>query len=109
MGWTFEWYSSMGTSINYDCSVSFTEGDHQNGTAHYNYQPLANPIKELPGVSCFYKSEEGRIYHTYPTYARSLDALIGAYQYIDLTAKGRDESDFSFLMAWIRRHDKYED
>tara|TARA_R110002096_G_scaffold266710_1_gene460362 strand:+ start:155724 stop:156431 length:708 start_codon:yes stop_codon:yes gene_type:complete len=108
MGWAFDWLSSMGTSFNYDFDVSFSEDDHEKGTGVYNYQPLQRPMSELPGFSCFYKDDDGKIYHTYSTFAGGLDPIISADQYMDLTAKGRNESEFDFPMAWIRRHDQYE-
>ena len=64
-------------------------------------------MEEAPGVSVFYRDDDGRIYHTYSTYARGLDHLIGTYHWLDLTPKGRDEDDLPFSMAWIRRHDEY--
>ena len=30
--------------------------------------------------------------------------LNGAYHYLDLVPKGRDEDGFNFSMAWARRH-----
>jgi predicted dithiol-disulfide oxidoreductase (DUF899 family) len=61
----------------------------------------------MPGVSVFYKDPGGAIYHTYSTYSRGIDLLNGAYNYIDLTPKGRDEG--TAIMSWLRRHDRYED
>jgi predicted dithiol-disulfide oxidoreductase (DUF899 family) len=31
----------------------------------------------------------------------------GAYQFLDLVPKGRDEGGFKFSMEWVRRHDQY--
>jgi predicted dithiol-disulfide oxidoreductase (DUF899 family) len=64
---------------------------------------------EGPGTSVFYKDENGNIFHTYSTYARGLDILIGAYNLLDLVPKGRDEADLPWKMAWIRHHDKYDE
>jgi predicted dithiol-disulfide oxidoreductase (DUF899 family) len=64
---------------------------------------------EAPGVSVFYKDATGAIFHTYSAYARGLDMLVGAYNYLDLTPKGRDEEGLPFTMDWVRRHDEYED
>ena len=36
-------------------------------------------LDELPGVSVFYKDENGGIFHTYSSYARGGDILIGVY------------------------------
>ena len=56
----------------------------------------------------FFKDEDGIIYHTYSTYGRGLDMLNGAYHYMDLAPKGRDEDDLPYTMAWLRRRDQYE-
>ena len=63
----------------------------------------------MPGVSAFYKDESGAVFHTYSAYARGLDILVGAYNYLDLAPKGRDEDKLPWSMAWVRRHDEYED
>jgi predicted dithiol-disulfide oxidoreductase (DUF899 family) len=107
MGWSFKWVSSARCDFNRDYQVSFTPEERK--TAVYNYKPLESGSSELPGVSVFAKSDNGRTYHTYSCYARGLDALNGAYQLLDLVPKGRDEEGLSFPMAWVRRHDRYED
>ncbi|HEX7533545.1 MAG TPA: DUF899 family protein, partial [Methyloceanibacter sp.] len=55
----------------------------------------------------FYKDESGAVFHTYSAYARGLDILLGAYNFLDLTPKGRDEAELPWSMAWVRHHDKY--
>lgn len=57
----------------------------------------------------FYKDETGQIFHTYSSYARGGEFLIGAYNYLDIVPKGRDEDALPFTMAWIRYHDRYGD
>ena len=74
----------------------------------YNFSATNFPSDEGPGVSVFAKDDDGQIFHTYSTYARGLDMLNGAYHYMDLVPKGRDESDLPHTMAWLRRHDQYE-
>ncbi|MBK8903620.1 MAG: DUF899 domain-containing protein [Anaerolineaceae bacterium] len=108
MGWNFKWVSSYGSDFNYDYHVSFTEESVANGTAVYNYKSHDN-TGESPGISVFYKDEDGIIYHTYSTYARGLDMLNGAYHYMDLLPKGRDESNLPWSMAWLDYHDSYAD
>lgn len=108
MGWSFKWVSSYGSDFNYDYQVSFTEESVANGTAVYNCKPHDN-MGESPGISVFYKDEDGIIYHTYSTYARGLDMLNGAYHYMDLLPKGRDESNLPWSMAWLDYHDSYGD
>ncbi len=71
----------------------------------YRHSPL--PMAELPGVSVFYRDAEGAVFHTYSCYARGLDMLNGAYHYLDLTPKGRDEDGLRFTMEWVRLHDSY--
>lgn len=108
MGWTFSWVSSVNNDFNRDFEVSFTVEELQNGV-RYNYRDgVEFPSEEAPGASVFYRDEQGRIFHTYSTYARGLDHLIGTYHFLDLTPKGRDEDRLPYSMAWIRRHDEYE-
>nr|BFE90579.1 hypothetical protein GCM10020185_11150 [Pseudomonas brassicacearum subsp. brassicacearum] len=74
--------------------------------ATYNYETTDTTEGELPGLSVFYRNEAGDIFHTYSTYARGLDILVGTYNYLDLTPKGRNEDE---IMDWVRHHDKYEE
>jgi len=109
MGWSFKWLSSLGSDFNYDYQVSFTADEIEKGEMFYNFNIGNFPADEAPGISVFYKSPEGKIFHTYSCYARGLDMLNGAYHYLDLLPKGRDEDGLDFTMAWLRRHDQYED
>jgi predicted dithiol-disulfide oxidoreductase (DUF899 family) len=101
MGWEFPWVSSLGTSFNEDFGVTIAEGPG----AAYNYAPTTRK-GEMPGLSVFMR-EEGRVFHTWSTYARGLDALNPVYQHLDLTPRGRDEAGLPWPMAWVRRHDRY--
>jgi len=107
MGWSFNWVSSAESDFNYDYQVSHNPEAAKNGTAYYNYGTGARVGEEMPGVSVFYKDQDGDVYHTYSTYSRGIDLLNGAYNYIDLTPKGRDEGNQ--IQTWVRRHDQYED
>ena len=107
MGWRFPWASSFGTDFNFDFHVSFREGE-VGKDGEYNYEQQDISSDETPGVSVFYKDESGTVFHTYSAYARGLDILIGAYNFLDLTPKGRDEDELPWTMAWVRHHDKYE-
>ena len=107
MGWAFKWVSSFGSDFNYDYHVSFRPGQSASAEVTYNYAPSNTTMEELPGISVFYRDEGGAIFHTYSCYARGLDMLNGAYHYLDLTPKGRDEQGLSYPMAWVRRHDEY--
>jgi predicted dithiol-disulfide oxidoreductase (DUF899 family) len=126
MGWTFPWAASLGGDFNFDFNVSFTEEQQREGTIEYNYErsghamdasPTPKPVaqfaascgtdaptysRERPGMSAFVL-ESGIVYHTYSTYARGVDALWGAYQWLDRAPKGRNETH-----PWWRRHDEYE-
>jgi len=108
MGWTFPWYSSAASDFNFDFQVSYTPEQVSSGAAEYNYRQ-AKVMEELPGISVFARDAGGDLFHTYSTYARGLDMLNGAYRYMDLLPKGRDEDGLPWTMAWLRRHDQYED
>ena len=107
MGWRFKWVSSYGSDFNYDYQVSMTKEELEKGQVYYNYAMQQFPSEERPGASAFYKDGAGNIFHTYSTYARGLDILIGAYNWLDLAPKGRDEDGLKHGMAWVRHHDKY--
>jgi predicted dithiol-disulfide oxidoreductase (DUF899 family) len=108
MGWSFKWLSSSGSGFNRDYHVSFTPEEMARGEVYYNYTMQKFPSEEAPGLSVFYKNAEGEIFHTYSTYGRGLDILLGAYNFLDMAPKGRDEDGLDFTMAWVRHHDKYE-
>ena len=109
MGWGFKWVSSFNNDFNHDYHVSFTEEDLEKGETYYNYSMRKGGGPEAPGISVFYKDENGDVFHTYSSYSRGLDMLNGAYHLLDLVPKGRDEAEFNFPMAWVRRHDVYGD
>jgi predicted dithiol-disulfide oxidoreductase (DUF899 family) len=108
MGWRFHWVSSFGSDFNYDYHVSETEAEKASGKADYNYSVTTFPSEERPGLSVFHKDAKGGIFHTYSTYARGLDILVGTYNFLDLAPKGRDEEGLKHSMAWVRHHDKYD-
>jgi predicted dithiol-disulfide oxidoreductase (DUF899 family) len=109
MGWSFKWVSSGESDFNYDFGVSFDPESAKSGTASYNYGTGVKVGEEMPGVSVFIKDQKGDIYHSYSAYSRGIDLLNGAYNYIDLAPKGRDEDGLPSPYAWWRRHDQYED
>lgn len=109
MGWKFHWVSSFGTDFNYDYQVSATKEELAKGEVYYNYAKTQFPSEERPGTSVFYKDAAGNIFHTYSSYGRGLDILIGAYNWLDIAPKGRDEEGLKHSMAWVRHHDKYVD
>jgi predicted dithiol-disulfide oxidoreductase (DUF899 family) len=107
MGWRFPWVSSYGSAFNFDFHVSF-KPEEAEGEVYYNYEMGDFESDEMPGVSVFIKDASGAIFHTYSAYARGLDILVGAYNFLDLVPKGRDEAELPWSMAWVRRHDEYE-
>jgi predicted dithiol-disulfide oxidoreductase (DUF899 family) len=106
MGWRFKWVSSHGNDFNFDYHVSATEEEKAKDKMFYNYETGELMSDEMPGLSVFYKDKEGQIFHTYSTYARGLDILVGTYNFLDFAPKGRDENPES-TMDWVRRHDEY--
>jgi predicted dithiol-disulfide oxidoreductase (DUF899 family) len=107
MGWQFKWVSSNANDFNHHYHVSFTKEEVAGGQIDYNYGVSKFPGEERPGASVFYKDGLGEIFHTYSTYGRGLDILIGAYNWLDLVPKGRDEEGLPHGMAWVRHHDRY--
>jgi predicted dithiol-disulfide oxidoreductase (DUF899 family) len=125
MGWSFPWASSFGNDFNSDFRISFTEEEQRTGRIEYNYRSGSQPMdaksapepvrqfaamcgtdaptytRDRPGVTAFVREGEV-VYHTYSAYARGLDGLWGAYQWLDRAPKGRNETG-----VWWRRHDEY--
>jgi predicted dithiol-disulfide oxidoreductase (DUF899 family) len=106
MAWRFNWVSSFGADFNYDYGVSFTQEQIAKNETGYNYgtTPYASP--DLPGTSVFAKDDTDQVFHTYSSYARGGDLLLGAYNWLDLSPKGRNEAT---IMEWVRLHDEYDD
>jgi predicted dithiol-disulfide oxidoreductase (DUF899 family) len=126
MGWSFPWASSHGGDFNYDFNVSITEAQQRAGGVEYNYRRGGHPItadnppepvacfaascgtdaltyiRDRPGMSSFVL-RDGEVYHCYSTYARGLDGLWGAYQWLDRAPLGRNEDEG----IWWRRNDEY--
>ncbi|TIX89825.1 thioredoxin family protein [Rhizobium sp. P44RR-XXIV] len=108
MGWRFPWVSSFGSDFNFDYQVSFSKEQLAGETVFYNFTPMdsAEGFDELPGLSAFYKDDAGNVFHTYSSYARGPEELIGTLMILDRAPKGRNESS---TMNFVRRHDEYED
>jgi predicted dithiol-disulfide oxidoreductase (DUF899 family) len=102
MGWNFKWLSSFETDFNFDFQVSFRSEELDTKTAFYNFTKQDPGVSEREGVSVY---PNGKVFHTYSTYARGIDMLSVDYQYLDLVPKGRDEGDKGPF--WVRRHDEY--
>lgn len=108
MGWSFPWVSSFGSDFNYDFQVSFTPEQLAQGKVLYNYEMTPSPIDELHGLSVFYKGDDGGVFHTYSSYGRGNEEVLGAYVYLDITPKGRNENGPNCnLTDWVRHHDRY--
>lgn len=106
MGWTFPWLSSHASDFNYDFGVYFTPDERAAGRAFYNYGVTAiRTSPDMFGVSLFVKNEGGEIFHSYSTYHRGAELLMGAFNWLDLAPKGRNETDGT--MSWVRLHDEY--
>jgi len=107
MEWRFPWVSSYGNGFNRDFHVSFTDDEASSGKAYYNFAAQPYALDEMPGVSVFLKNAAGEVFHTYSTFGRGGEALIGTYHCLDLVPKGRDEEGLAFTMSWLRHHDRY--
>ena len=108
MGWKFAWVSSAGNDFNRDFHVSFTPEERAQGPVDYNYGKVDFPADEAPGLSVFIKDDAGQVFHSYSTYGRGVEVMMGTYQLLDLTPKGRAERDVPNKMEWVRHHDRYE-
>jgi predicted dithiol-disulfide oxidoreductase (DUF899 family) len=109
MGWKFPWASSFSTDFNRDYHVSFTKEELASGKVFYNFTEISVSVEstptELPGISAFYKDETGNVFHTYSSYARGNEDLLGTLMILDRAPKGRNEIKG---MGFVRRHDEYE-
>ncbi|WP_338770081.1 thioredoxin family protein [Massilia sp. METH4] len=108
MGWRFTWVSSHGSDFNQDFGVSFTPEAMARGAVPYNYATQPFPQEEAPGISVFHQSATGEVFHTYSTYGRGVEAMMGTYRLLDLVPRGRDEDGAQYPMEWVRHHDRYE-
>lgn len=109
MGWRFDWASSNGNDFNRDFNVSFAPEDRVDGEVYYNFHMTPFPQTEAPGISVFYRDDAGDVFHTYSTFGRGVEVMMGTYNLMDLTPKGRDEDALAYTMEWVRHHDRYED
>jgi predicted dithiol-disulfide oxidoreductase (DUF899 family) len=108
MGWHIRWVSSYGSDFNYDFHVSFTPDEIARGEAYYNYDRRQVPIDEMSGRSVFYKDANGDVFHTYSSYGRGGEDVLGTYRLLDIVPKGRDETGPNGnLSDWVRHHDRY--
>ncbi|MFQ6327510.1 DUF899 domain-containing protein [Nocardia sp. CWNU-33] len=108
MGWTFPMYSSFDSDFNYDFHVT---QDESIAPVEYNYASKAEMQAkgltwqaegEQPGTSIFWRDDDNAVFHTYSSYARGGDILIGTNNYLDLTPLGRQKH-----VAEFPHHDRY--
>ncbi|MES2840618.1 MAG: DUF899 domain-containing protein [Pseudomonadota bacterium] len=107
MGWQFKWVSSNANDFNFDFGVSFTPEEKAKNKVTYNYGTRSYESEELPGISAFYRDDAGDVFHTYSTYGRGVEVMMGTYNLLDLAPKGRDERNVPNKMEWVRHHDRY--
>jgi predicted dithiol-disulfide oxidoreductase (DUF899 family) len=105
MSWAFPWVSSHGSDFNFDYGVSFTKDDRAAGRAIYNYGTVIRNSDDMFGTSIFVKDDDGNIFHSYSTYHRGIEMLMGALMWLDLAPKGRNESGGTH--SWVKIHDEY--
>jgi predicted dithiol-disulfide oxidoreductase (DUF899 family) len=105
MGWTFPWVSSLGSDFRYDLGAAFTEEQQTNG-ADYNFKHVDEVAPQREGMSAFVL-QDGIVHHTYSTYARGVEQLMGTFGYLDVAPLGRNEDPHD-PGAWWHRHDEYE-
>ncbi|NYF78584.1 DUF899 domain-containing protein [Granulicella arctica] len=108
MGWRFPWVSAFGSAFNYDYDVSVTKEQVVRGEATYNFETMPADVSdtEMHGLSSFYKNEAGGVFHTYSSYARGHEDLLGTMMILDRAPKGRNEKG---TMDFVKRHDEYAD
>ncbi len=107
MGWSFPWASSHESDFNFDYQVSATPEDQARGQMVYNYQLQPMAMSEIVGISVFARRGQDEVFHTYSCYGRGVEMVNGAYHFLDLVPKGRDEAGLPYPMAWVKRHDEY--
>lgn len=109
MGWKFDMVSSFASDFNFDMQVSYTDRQIAAGETVYNFETRAITIRDLPGISVFFKDEAGNIFLTFMSRARGGEPLITTYDYLDMTPKGRNENGpYYGMIDWVRLHDEYE-
>jgi predicted dithiol-disulfide oxidoreductase (DUF899 family) len=106
MSWKFPWVSSFDSSFNHDFHVSFSKEELAEGAVDYNFArvPSDRANDELPGLSAFFKDKNGEVFHTYSSYARGPEEIIGTLMILDRAPLGRNEDG---TMNFVRRHDEY--
>ena len=108
MDWHFTWVSSYNNDFNYDFNVSFTPEQITARSAQVNFRQTDPGLEDLSGDSVFFKDDAGQIFHTYSTYGRGGEQFLGAYGFLDVTPKGRNENGpYHSLGDWVRLKNMY--
>jgi len=107
MGWSFPWVSARGSDFSLDYQTAFTPEQLADGKAYYNYAVRPSTASDMVGISVFHRNGQGEVFHTYSCYGRGVEMVNGAYHFLDLVPKGRDEEGLRYPMEWVRRHDQY--
>lgn len=107
LGWSFPWVSAEGSDFNFDYQAAVRPDELARGEGYFNYKLQPNHASDMVGISVFARNEAGEIFHTYSSYQRGVEAVNGAYGFIDMTPKGRHEEGLPFPMAWVQRRDQY--
>jgi predicted dithiol-disulfide oxidoreductase (DUF899 family) len=105
MGWSFRWVSAFANDFHHEYGVAFRPEEIRSGSVLYNYANVKMDMPDREGISVFRKDDAGNVFHTYSCYARGIDMVNGAYHFLDLVPKGRDEGDQP--QFWVRHHDRY--
>lgn len=106
LGWSFPWVSDN-SDFSIDYYGAFPPEDLATGETYWNYKVQPNTTSEQVGISVFVKTAAGEVFHTYSIFGRGVEEVNGAYHFLDMVPKGRDEDGLDFTMAWVRRHDQY--
>ena len=114
MGWRFPWVSSEGSDFNFAFQVSQPKEQAarmlEAGTPPVIAEMAADCgtdpegyLTEAQAISAFALSD-GVVHHTYSTYARGAEIVMGFYPLLDRSPLGRNEGGSEI---WLRRHDEY--
>jgi predicted dithiol-disulfide oxidoreductase (DUF899 family) len=108
LGWTLPWYSSFGSSFNYDFHVTFDESvapfEH-NFRTKAELQQLGETrfgAGESQGLSVFFRVDDS-VFHSYSTYARGVEGLSNSFALLDTTPYGRQQAFEDSPAGWPQR------
>ena len=77
----------------------------------YNFRPAPEwtaSVQDLSGRSVFYQNAAGEVFHTYSSYGRGGEQVLGIYGILDAMPKGRNETGpYHSLTDWARPRNMY--